>query len=65
MARVRLKVGAGVQEAAVGDKDKSINFTAKVDAGPIDIEATLLDKSGKPLCSAYYVSIQKSRKTKP
>ena len=35
-----------------------------VAAGPADIEATLLDLDGKPLCSAFYVTISKAKETK-
>ena len=64
VARVRLKIGANVQETAVDNKDKASIFTAKVDPGPTDIEATLLDLDGKPLCSAFYVTISKTEETK-
>ena len=59
VARVRLKVGASVTEAAVGSSDKFATFTTKVEAGPADIAAELLDESGTPLCGAFYVSILK------
>ncbi|MCX7046351.1 MAG: arylsulfatase [Candidatus Sumerlaeota bacterium] len=58
VARARLKIGASVQEADVDSRDKAKVFTVKVDAGPADLETTLLDKDGKALCSAYYVSIR-------
>ena len=64
VTRAQLKVGASVQEAAVGSSDKCITFTTKVDAGPADIEATLLDESGKAHCSAFYVNVRKSLQTK-
>ena len=64
VARVQLKVGSSVQEAAVGTGEKCITFTTKVDAGPTDIEATLRDESGKALCSAFYVRVRKSPQTK-
>ncbi|MDO8540892.1 MAG: arylsulfatase [Opitutaceae bacterium] len=59
VARARLKIGASVQEADVGSQDKAKVFTVKVNAGPADLEATLLDKNGKPLCSAYYVYVRR------
>ena len=65
VARVQLKVGSSVQEAAVESSDTCITFTTKVDAGPTDIEATLRDESGKAICSAFYVSVRKSPQTKP
>jgi arylsulfatase A-like enzyme len=64
VARVQLKVGSSVQEAAVESSDTCITFTTKVDAGPTDIEATLYDESGKALGSAFYVSVRKSPQTK-
>jgi hypothetical protein len=36
-------------------------FTMAVAAGPADIEATLLDKSGQALCSAFYVSVKREQ----
>ena len=59
VARVRLQVGAIVQEIAVDHQDKAAIFTVQGEAGPTDIEATLLDQAGRALCSAYYVSIRK------
>ncbi len=34
-------------------------FAVKVPGRSADIETTLFDKAGKPLCSAYYVEIQR------
>ena len=42
VARVRLKVGANVPEAAAGGHDRLGTFTIQVAAGPTDLEATLL-----------------------
>ncbi|MBM3860500.1 MAG: arylsulfatase [Verrucomicrobia bacterium] len=64
VARVRLKIGADVQEIAVGNQDKAAVFTSKMEAGPADIEATLLDQAGNALCSAFYVTIRKTEPTK-
>ena len=44
-------------------KDKAAVFTANIEAGPTDIEATFLDEDGKLLCSAFYVTIRKSEPT--
>ncbi len=60
VARVRLKIGANIQEIAVGDNDKAAVFTAEVDAGPAELEGILLDKAGEPLCGALYASIRKT-----
>ena len=65
VARVRLRIGTSVQETVAGDDDKWVTFMAEVDAGPTDLEATLLDKTGKALCGACYIAIRKSRQTKP
>lgn len=59
VARARLKIDAGVQEADVDSRDKAKVFTVKVDAGAADIEAALLDKDGNPLCGAYYVYVRR------
>jgi arylsulfatase A-like enzyme len=59
VARVEVKIADQVQTAGVSDLDTVKVFTVKVAAGPADIEATLLDQAGKPLCSAYYVSVRK------
>jgi arylsulfatase A-like enzyme len=58
VARVRLKVGTKIQEAAVDASDSHATFMVTAGAGPTDIEATLLDESGKELCGAHYVSIR-------
>jgi arylsulfatase A-like enzyme len=60
VARVQLKFGPSVQEIAVARTDRAAVFTAKVDAGPADLEATLLDEKGEPLCSAYYLYVRRS-----
>jgi hypothetical protein len=65
VARVRLRIGTSVQEVVAGRQDKFVTFTNEVAAGTVDIEAALLDKDGKALCSAFYVSVRKSRETKP
>jgi len=59
VARVQLKFGADVQEIAVRNRDRAAVFTAKLDAGPADLEATLLDEKGEPICSAYYVYVRR------
>jgi len=59
VARMELKIADQVQTAGVSDVDTVKVFTVKVAAGPADIEATLLDQAGKPLCSAYYISVRK------
>ncbi|MCX7007864.1 MAG: arylsulfatase [Kiritimatiellaeota bacterium] len=56
-AKVRLKIGNVVQEADVAAGDTVKAFVVQLAAGPTDVEATLLDKAGHALCSAYYVSI--------
>ena len=55
VCRARLKVGDDVQEVPVAAEDKCAIFTIPLKAGPADIEATLLDKEGKPICDAFYV----------
>ncbi len=59
VVRVELKIAGQVQTADVGDAETVKVFTVAVTAGPADIEATLLDKAGKALCSAYYVTVRK------
>jgi arylsulfatase A-like enzyme len=60
VARARLRIGTNLQEAAVAPGDKVKEFTATVDAGAAEIEATLLDARGNPLCGAYYVAVRKN-----
>ncbi|MEI8235112.1 MAG: arylsulfatase [Verrucomicrobiota bacterium] len=55
VAKARLKIGGKEQEAVVAATDKCTTFTVALEAGPADIEATLLDKGDKPLCGAFYV----------
>ena len=61
VARVRLKIGENVQEAAVGKGEAFVSFQTRVKAGPADIEALLLDAAGQELCSAFYLTIAESR----
>lgn len=58
VTRARLKIGEQIAEVAVGDVDKAAVFTVSVGAGPVDIEATLLGKDGKPLSGAFYVTVR-------
>jgi hypothetical protein len=62
--KARLKIGDNIQEADVAPGDAAKVFAVQANAGPADIEATLLDSDGKPLCSAYYVTISKTEETK-
>jgi hypothetical protein len=64
VGRVELKIAGHEQTAAVASADIVKVFTVSVAAGPTDIEATLLDQDGKPLCSAFYVSISKTMEPK-
>ncbi len=59
VAKARLKIGELVKEAEVSATDTAAVFTCELQAGPADIEATLLDKAGKALCSAYYVTVRR------
>ena len=59
-----LKIAGQVQTADVSGADTVKVFTVRVAAGPADLEATLLDLDGKPLCSAFYVTISKTEETK-
>ena len=61
VAMVRLRMGDRVQEAKVSADESVKSFEAEIVAGPSEIEATLLDQAGQPLCSACYVSVQKER----
>jgi hypothetical protein len=63
VARVRLRIGASVQETAVNGRDKTAVFASKLDAGSADIEATLLDPAGQPLCGGFYVTIRNSEES--
>ncbi len=60
MARVQLKIGGKVLETAVEDSAKSASFRAPLEAAPVEIEATFLDRQGKPLGGAGYVTIRRS-----
>jgi hypothetical protein len=60
VARVRLQAGAIVEEAAVRAEDRSAVFHVPLDAGPVDLAATLLDPAGRPLCSAFYVHVRRA-----
>lgn len=58
IAKARLRIGATEQEAEVSPHDREKVFSATLAEGPTDIEATLLDPDGKPLCGAYYVRVR-------
>jgi hypothetical protein len=59
VTKAQLRIGENVQEMKVEHGDKAAVFTMKVGAGITDISTTLFDKSGKSLCSAFYVEIRK------
>ncbi len=59
VARVQLRIGGNVQENAVEDSAKSSSFLAHLEAGPVDLEAIFIDRHGKPLGGAPYVSIRR------
>lgn len=56
---VRLKVGSIIREADIEADDAAKNFTVDLKAGPAQVEAWLLDETGKELCGAYYVYVKK------
>ena len=58
VAKVRLKVGQQVEEVAVAPEDNCAIFTLPLQAGPLDLEATLLDKGNQPICGAFYVYVR-------
>lgn len=60
VARVRLKVGSYVREAAVNPAETCVTIAAEVPAGLADVEATLLDENGGALCGACYLAIRKA-----
>lgn len=52
-------ISGQTQTADVSTSETVKVFTIAVPAGPAAIEDTLLDSSGKSLCSAYYVLVRK------
>jgi hypothetical protein len=56
---VQLKIGGQVQEAVVAETATSSTFTAHLPAGAADLEAILLDRQGKPLAGACYITIRR------
>jgi hypothetical protein len=64
IGRVELKIAGQDQTADVSGADTVKVFTVRVAAGPADVEATFLDLDGKPLSSAFYVTISKAKETK-
>lgn len=58
ISKVRLKLGAGIQELPVCPTDKSVVFKVNAAAGDTEIEATFLNDVGQPLCDAFYAYIQ-------
>ncbi len=43
--------------AAVQGNDRDAVFPVRLAVGPADVEATLLNLTGRPLCGAFYVTI--------
>jgi len=58
VAAVRLRIGEHVDEADVGAADQCTIFRVELDAGSTEIEAQLLDDTGRPLCGAYFVCVR-------
>ena len=58
VARVQLTVGDAMQQAEVGPTDTAKTFTVDLPAGPVRLEAVMLDKQRAPLAEAYYVTGQ-------
>lgn len=59
IAKARLKIGGHESEKLVGETDREAVFETSLPAGPITIQTWLLDREGKLLCGAYYVSIER------
>jgi len=57
VAKVHLRIGDDVQEAEVADGESVKVFRVELSDGLTDIEATLIDRDGRTLSSAYYVSV--------
>ena len=60
IAKARLKIADVDQTADAPDGAKSVSFTAKLSAGKTVLETWFLDKTGKPLCSAYYTRVERT-----
>ncbi|MCE9553567.1 MAG: arylsulfatase [Planctomycetes bacterium] len=61
IAAAKVKIGSFQAEQQVGKDDQQATFTAELPAGRTQVFTWFLDASGKPLCGAYYVSIERIR----
>jgi len=61
VARVQLKIGGKTQEAVVEASATSADFLAQLEAGPVDLAATLLDRDGQTLSGAGYVTVRRGQ----
>lgn len=59
IATARLKMGGYESEKQVGETDREAVFETSLPAGPITMQTWLLDRDGKLLSGAYYVSIER------
>lgn len=59
VARIQLRIGGKALAADVEPAATSVSFVVQLAAGPVDLEAILLDREGKPLAGAPYVSLHR------
>lgn len=57
MARVR--VGQKSESRPVADEDQSALFRLELDRGKTELEALFLNENSKPICGAFFVSVQR------
>ena len=59
VAAVRLEVNGQMLEENVDGKVTSVSFDLALKEGSVEVRATLLDKSGREICGAYYVYVRR------
>ncbi len=59
IAKARLRIGEFDASLPVAAGDKAVTFTARLPAGPAQLQTWFLDAEGGELCGAYYVTVRR------
>ena len=58
IANARLKIGDFDKSVNTNNDQKEVKFTINLDEGDYEVETWFMDKTGKPLCSAFYTKME-------
>ena len=59
VAAVRLQLSGRTLERRVGEGEVAVSFEARLEKGPMDVRATLLDTGNHEICGAYFVYVRR------